>query len=67
MVTTVSRLLPVVFVAMPSRKENEGIFRDVVHPITREAREKLEKTVLEHYYEAVHQNNLTKSSKSIII
>ena len=55
------------FVAMPSRKENEGIFRDVVHPITREAREKLEKTVLEHYYEAVNQNNLTKNQNGIII
>ncbi len=45
-----------IFVAMPSRKEDGGSFRDVVHPITREAREKLEKTILEHYYLALEQN-----------
>ena len=42
-----------VFVAMPSRKEEGGIYRDVVHPITREAREKLEKIILEEYYCAI--------------
>lgn len=45
-----------VFVAMPSRKEDGGNFRDVVHPITREARESLEKIILEHYYMALDQN-----------
>ena len=45
-----------VFVAMPSRKEDGGSFRDVVHPITREARESLEKIILEHYYMALDQN-----------
>jgi len=45
-----------VFVAMPSRKEDGGSFRDVVHPITREARENLEKIILEHYYMALDQN-----------
>lgn len=45
-----------VFVAMPSRKEDGGSFRDVVHPITREARERLEKIILDHYYTALSQN-----------
>jgi len=44
-----------VFVAMPSRKEDGGSFRDVVHPITKEAREELEKAVLNSYYEALSQ------------
>ena len=37
------------FVAMPSRKENDGTFRDIVHPISTEAREALEQLVLEAY------------------
>lgn len=37
------------FVAMPSRREENGTFRDVVHPISPEARQKLENAVLEAY------------------
>lgn len=37
------------FVSMPSRKMNDGTFRDIAHPITNEFREKLEKAVLEKY------------------
>lgn len=46
-----------VFVAMPSRKEEGGNFRDVVHPITKSAREELERTVLDHYYMAIDLEN----------
>lgn len=46
------------FVAMPSRKEEGGNFRDVVHPITPEAREKIEMAVLNSYFEAKRQNEL---------
>lgn len=37
------------FVAMPSRKDENGIFRDIVHPITPAARKLLEETILETY------------------
>ncbi|HWI62105.1 MAG TPA: septation regulator SpoVG [Symbiobacteriaceae bacterium] len=37
------------FVAMPRRKTAEGEFKDVAHPITAEARELIQKTVLEAY------------------
>lgn len=37
------------FAAMPSRKDENGIFRDVVHPITAEARKELENAVLDAY------------------
>ncbi len=37
------------FVAMPSRREENGTFRDVVHPITADARQQLENIVLETY------------------
>ena len=42
-----------VFVAMPSRKEDGGSFRDVVHPRTKEARDYMEKAILDQYYMAL--------------
>lgn len=40
------------FVAMPSRKTPDGEFRDVAHPITTEARERIQKAVLEVFHSA---------------
>ncbi|MBR5559582.1 MAG: septation regulator SpoVG [Oscillospiraceae bacterium] len=37
------------FVAMPSRKDENGTFRDVTHPITSEARTSLENAILDAY------------------
>lgn len=37
------------FVAMPSRKEENGIFRDIVHPISSSARKLLEESIIESY------------------
>lgn len=37
------------FVAMPSRKDESGVFRDIVHPISSEAREMLETNILDAY------------------
>ena len=37
------------FVAMPSRKMPTGEFKDVVHPITAQAREWISKKILEAY------------------
>ncbi len=37
------------FVAMPSRKDENGVFRDVVHPISPSARNLFEETILEAY------------------
>ena len=37
------------FVAMPSRKDENGTFRDVTHPITTEARSSLENAILDEY------------------
>ena len=39
------------FVAMPSRKDENGMFRDIIHPITKEARDQLEEAVLQAYEE----------------
>lgn len=37
------------FVAMPSRKDETGIFRDVVHPIDAEARDAVESQIMDEY------------------
>ncbi|MBQ8781309.1 MAG: septation regulator SpoVG [Oscillospiraceae bacterium] len=38
-----------IFVAMPSRKDENGIFRDVVHPISPDARQLIEGQILDAY------------------
>lgn len=37
------------FVAMPSRKDESGVFRDIVHPISPAARKFFENEILEAY------------------
>ena len=37
------------FVAMPSRKDDNNIFRDIVHPISPEARQSIESQILDAY------------------
>lgn len=39
------------FVAMPCRKVGEGEFRDIVHPIHAQAREKLHRCIIDKYME----------------
>lgn len=41
------------FVAMPSRREENGTFRDVVHPISAEGRNYMENRILEAYQNEV--------------
>ena len=43
------------FVAMPSRKDDNGVFRDIVHPITMEGRKTLEGLILEEYHKHLSQ------------
>lgn len=37
------------FIAMPSRKDENGVFRDIVHPIVADARKMIEESVLDAY------------------
>ncbi len=37
------------FVAMPSRRGKDGVFRDIAHPLNQETRDLIERTVLEAY------------------
>ena len=39
------------FVAMPSRKDDHSVFRDICHPITPQARFTLENSILSAYHE----------------
>lgn len=41
------------FIAMPSRKAKDGEYRDIAHPINSDTREKLQKTILNHYEAAM--------------
>ncbi len=38
-----------IFVAMPSRKDENGVFRDIVHPISASARLMFERAILDEY------------------
>lgn len=38
-----------IFIAMPSRKNKYGVFKDIAHPINTETRSEMEKAVLEEY------------------
>lgn len=40
------------FVAMPSRKNKDGEYRDIVHPINQEVRDKMEEAIIKAYNEA---------------
>lgn len=44
------------FVAMPSRRDDSGAFRDIIHPISQEARDEIESRILKAYHEAVEAN-----------
>ncbi len=37
------------FVAMPSRRDDSGMFRDIVHPISSSSREDIESKILSAY------------------
>lgn len=38
-----------IFVAMPSRKDETGVFRDIIHPISPEARGAIESSIIAAY------------------
>ncbi|WP_295207560.1 septation regulator SpoVG [Ruminococcus sp.] len=37
------------FVAMPSRRDDSGVFRDIVHPINQDLRREIETEILSSY------------------
>ena len=45
------------FIVMPSRKNADGTYRDIAHPITAEFRKTLEDAVLAAYEKALEENS----------
>jgi len=43
------------FVSMPSRKQKNGKFRDIAHPITKEMRESIENRIVDEYEKVTGQ------------
>ena len=46
-----------IFAAMPSRRESDGTYRDVVHPINAQFRSMTENAVLDEYRSAVGEKS----------
>ena len=53
------------FVAMPSRRDEIGIFRDIVHPISAEAREYFEQSVISAYEERLRSLDSAQENGSL--
>lgn len=51
------------FIAMPSRRIQDGEFKDIVHPIHSAFREELSHAVLTKYFEAIETYNETLTSR----
>lgn len=45
------------FVAMPSRRDENGVYRDIVHPISADGRKFFEAAILEEYHAALSKHN----------
>lgn len=43
------------FIAMPSKKTVDGEYRDIAHPINSEARENIQRIILESYQKALEE------------
>lgn len=44
------------FIAMPSRKLENGTFKDIAHPINKEARAEIERAVLDEYKKQLEED-----------
>ncbi len=59
------------FIVMPSRKNPDGTYRDIVHPISSAARGALEDAVIDAYHvqlvAAHHDENESDDSNTVII
>jgi len=52
------------FIVMPSRKNADGTYRDIVHPINASFRSELEESVLEAYDRAVAEAEAVKAMEA---
>ncbi len=45
------------FIAMPSKKANDGEYRDIAHPINSETRDRIQTIILESYEKALLESD----------
>ncbi len=45
------------FIAMPSKKANDGEYRDIAHPINSETRDKIQTIILDSYAKALLESD----------
>ena len=59
------------FIVMPSRKNGDGSYRDIVHPINAGFRQSLEEAVIDAYHvqlvAALHEESLTEDDDSFAV
>ena len=48
------------FIAMPSKKELDGEYRDIAHPINSETRERIQSMILAKYDEALTEEDVVE-------
>lgn len=53
------------FIVMPSKKNPDGTYRDIVHPINASFRAELESEVLEAYEKALAENEALKATENV--
>ena len=46
------------FIAMPSKKAIDGEYRDIAHPINSSTRERIQRTILERYEQALLEGDV---------
>lgn len=51
------------FAAMPSRRDDSGMFRDIVHPINTDIRKEMEDQILSAYKMEVDRQNIESSEQ----
>ncbi len=52
------------FVAMPSKRRKDGVFKDIAHPLNQETRTVMEKKILEAYLAEIKKPAGTRSEES---
>ena len=53
-----------IFVAMPNRKDENGIFRDIIHPIDNETRDDFELIILSAYEDYIALESIISNEQA---
>ena len=52
------------FIAMPSKKAIDGEYRDIAHPINSNTRERIQRTILERYEQALLEGDVEEAQRT---